>query len=378
VAEADLTNELARSTPHDQRNLNGVVEPPPKDVFSSVRAPGKIFRPDLPAVGTAWLPTDLQIVSGSDRDTEEKMIVEGRTRRFQIHLPNGYDGHSALPVVYMMPGYKESLDVMKQETGMNRQADERGFAVVYMEPLKQPTPWTFGAGDGLSWNLDHGTLTPKDPSYDDMNYIKAVDKLVSDKLNVDTDRKYLAGFSEGALAAQYVAQQMRGNFAGIALVHGTLLKDDPRPAPGDPTATIAIVGNNDNMFPLYGGHGWFQGGLLKGFMSINFSKVGQSNPLQQAPAWAKANRCFSAEITDTKHNTITRYSCLDAPVEQIIRKSHFHDWSYQGGMHAWDGPGQDPQAEYGWPLVGEPDRKEDTSRQIVDFLFQYRKPERKH
>jgi poly(3-hydroxybutyrate) depolymerase len=259
---------------------------------------------------------------------------------------------------------------------MNKLADERGFAVVYMEALKQPMPWPFGSSEAFTWNLDHGTLTPKDPSYDDLTYIKDVDKALSSQLNVDGRGKYLAGFSEGALAAQYVAQQMKGTFAGVALVHGTLLEDDPRPAVGDPTATIVVLGNDDNMFALNGGHGWFQGGsLIKGFMSLNFGKVSKSRPLQQTQAWAQANRCSDPKTVDTKHNTITTYSCQDAPVKQIIRKSHIHNWWYQGGMHAWDGPGQDVHAKYGWPVVGEPDRTEDTSRQIVDFLFQYEKSE---
>ncbi len=370
LRHVDLIGRLAEGLDSPQRARpaqgNGITH---LDVANIWDAQGEPINEQGPASGKDLHPSG-PLTPG---DHQESLTVQGRQRRYEIHVPPNYDGSKPIPVMYVMPGVGGHIDQMKHETGLNREADEKGFAVVYIEALDKPFPGTFGLGSATSWNLDHGSLTEKVAGYDDLNYIKAVDKEVSKALNVQNDAKYLTGFSEGGGAAQYVAESMPGVFAGVASVHGTHLESDPKPRTGDPTAFVSIIGDDDNMLPISGGHGIGEGWRpMKGFMTGTLGKVSESEPLQQKEVWAEANGCQAPKIKDDGKDKVTTYTCQGGPVTEIIRL---------GGMHAWDGLGQNPnnyitgKPDYGWWLVGEPNPKWNTSADVVKALMGFRKPD---
>ncbi len=300
-------------------------------------------------------------------------ILDGNLRAFSIHVPPNYDGTKPIPVVMVMPGMGGSIDQMRHETGLDRAADQRGFAVVYTEALPKSFPGSFGYSKTNGWNLDHGSLTSKSAGYDDLNYIKQVSDAVTKDLNVDPAARYVVGFSEGGGAAQFVAESMPGTFAGVGSVHGTHLNSDLNPKPGDKTAFVAVLGDDDNMLPLHGGHGWFDGGLLKGFTTITIPKVAQSEPLSQKNVWAQADSCGMPTVTDDGNDKKTEFLCPGSHVSEIIR---------HGGQHAWDGLGQNARnyithkPDFGWSFIGEPNPQEDTTRDILNGLLPYRKDAR--
>ena len=309
-------------------------------------------------------------------DTKEEFKLSGQQREFELHVPKNYDGHSPLPVVYMMHGLTENMDMMREYSNMDKVADEKGFAVAYLQAQKQGFPGLPFYNEN-SWNMDHGTLTPRDSSYNDLDYFKAVKSEVEHSLPIDKNKEFIAGFSEGGQAAQYIAQQVPGQIAGIASVHGTIIDSDPRPAAKDALPMISILGNNDDILPLGGGHGWGQdSSLLKGWRMITVGKIGESQPLAQAPAWAKAAGDTQVNRSQTPAQDTTTWSGGTAPVEEIIRKRHIEkDDNVRGGEHAWDG------GNGGWndskpdlltaisKPVRQPDPEFDTSRTIADFLL---------
>jgi poly(3-hydroxybutyrate) depolymerase len=310
-------------------------------------------------------------------DSKEEFSLAGQHREFELHIPKGYDGHSKLPIVYMMHGLTENMDMMREYSTMDKVADEKGFAVAYLQALPQQFPG-LPFYQETSWNMDHGTLTPRDPSYNDLDYFKAVKNEVEHSLPIDSQKEFIAGFSEGGQAAQYIAHEMPGTIAGIASVHGTLLESDPRPNKNESTSMLSILGNDDDILPLKGGHGWGEDWApLKGWRLLTVSKIVESQPLEQAPAWAKANGDNTIRQTHTPAEDDTFYTGGSAHVEQIIRLKHKEaDHVRRGGEHAWDG------GDGGWNdshpdlltyisrPVREPDPEFDTSRTVADFFFQ--------
>lgn len=309
--------------------------------------------------------------------------LDGKARQYDVHLPKNYDPSKPIPVMYMLHGLTESAAQMKEYSQMNKVADEKGFAVVYVQALPQPFPGTLGVYKENSWNLNNGTLTDKDPTYDDLKYFKEVKARVESQISLDPKKQYLAGFSEGGQASQYIAHEMPNTFAGVASIHGTILDSDPKPRKGDPTAMISVLGDDDNILPISGGHGFGEGGYpMKGWMLTTVSRISESQPLKQATLWAEAGGNKESTVTRSKAQDTTTYSGGDAPVMQIVRKAHKGpDGKSQGGQHAWDG-GND-----GWKAVPNPDliqniskydRKSDptfdTSRTIADFLLKFEKP----
>jgi hypothetical protein len=147
---------------------------------------------------------------------------------------------------------------------------------------------------------------------------------------------------------------------------------------------LSILGDDDNILPITGGHGKGEGNWpLKGYLLATVPKVSESKPLAQAPAWAAADGDTQKTTTSTPAADTTVYSGGTAPVEQIVRHSHqdgFFSRS-KGGQHAWDG-GNDgwsavPQTDY-LQDISKIDRHSDptfdASRTVADFLLQYSKP----
>ena len=313
-------------------------------------------------------------------DVRQQVQSDGQQRQFEVHVPKGYDGKSDLPVVYMMHGITENMDMMREYSQMDKMADPKGFAVVYMQAGKEDFPGTLGIYKENSWNLDHGTLTPRDPKYNDVDYMKDVKKTVEGELKIDKDKEYIAGFSEGGQAAQYMAQEMPHQFAGIASVHGTILDKDPKP-PTDgsspPMPMLSILGDDDNILPINGGHGWFSQGVpLKGWLTEIVPKVGQSEPRAQAPDWAAADGDNVKKVEDNADQQTTTYSGGKAPVEQIVRHSHLGWTGSYGGQHAWDGGNNGTAGEPHPDLIQYVSRVDrhsdpsfDASRTVMDFLL---------
>ncbi len=310
-------------------------------------------------------------------DVRETIRSDGRQRQFELHVPKNYDGKSPLPVVYMMHGITENMDMMREYSQMDKMSDEKNFAVVYMQADKQNFPGTLGIYKENSWNFDHGTLTPRDKSYDDLDYVKDVKAKVEGSIAIDQEREYLAGFSEGGQAAQYLAQKMPDTFAGIASMHGTILDEDPRPGKSNVTPMISILGDDDNILPLKGGHGWFsQGALLKGYLTEIVPKISESRPLAQAPIWAEADGDTVKTVSENSDQKTTLYSGGKAPVEEIIRHSHFGLFGSTGGQHAWDGGNNGTAGEPHPDLIQYISRIDrhsdpafDASRTVINFLL---------
>lgn len=306
-------------------------------------------------------------------DHDYSVVADGNERRFQVHVPKNYDGSEPIPVMYMLPGVGGSIAQMKHESGMNNVADQKGFAVVYVEPLPKAQPKTSGLITANSWNLDHGCLTEKDKSYDDLNYFKAVDSKLTKILNVDKTAQYIAGFSEGGGVAQYVAESMPGTFAGIGSVHGTHLKSDLVPSANDKAAFISIHGDSDHMLPYEGG---------RGLMTVHMPRVAESEPAEQVKIWAAANDAVEKRVLDSSDRTVSVYRCKDGPAAmEIVRKmrggipvpfSGWHNFG-TGGQHALDGKGLDGKGDFGWALIGKPDTARNTSADLANFLLNYRR-----
>lgn len=342
--------------------------PPPLEHYPTTAPDHQAFAPhsavpadNRPITGDAHVNQGFHIVDNGGTHNAHPLtpgdhhfttVVDGKQRDFEIHVPKGYDGSKPYPVVYLMPGMGGSIDQMKHETGMNNRNDA---IMVYTQALPKDFPNTHGLIKQNSWNLSDGSLTNKVGGYDDLNYIKKVDQLVSQQVNVDKHAQYIAGFSEGGGAAQYVAEQMPGKFAAVASVHGTYLEGDEKPQPHSGTSFIEIHGTDDHMLPIEGG---------KGFMTLPVTKASLSRPEEQISNWAAANGLTDKHVSQSNGNIVVDYPSKNGEVEQMIRV---------GGEHAWDGKGLSGKADYGWMFVGEPDTNQDTTRDIMNFFNAHRR-----
>lgn len=136
----------------------------------------------------------------------EHFFHDNRQREYNLELPPNYDGQTLAPLVVVLHGLGNTGVGLKQRTGLDALAQERGMAIVF--------PYALGIHS--SWHFRH--LVPG--AVDDIGFIDALITYLLDEYAFDPDRVYLIGFSQGALLAHQAACEIGERFAGIAAIAG--------------------------------------------------------------------------------------------------------------------------------------------------------------
>jgi len=112
----------------------------------------------------------------------------------------------AQPLLIAMHGYTQTAQGIMQYSQFNQLAESEGFAVVYPQ------------GIGNSWNVDFSGGS----TADDVGFIEVLIDTLSAEYEIDTDRIYATGFSNGGFMSYRLAYQLSNKIAAIAPVVGTV------------------------------------------------------------------------------------------------------------------------------------------------------------
>lgn len=252
-------------------------------------------------------------------------------RQFVLYVPSSYDGSNPVPLVLMFHGGQNTPENASMRYGVSEKAEEEGFIVVYPNASEMMgDSWNFGLGwYTASWFDELGRWLVDEKGY----VMKIIDKMQND-YNIDTNRIYAAGHSNGGMMAYYIASVFSDTFAAIASNSGCIgghLQDFEMvtiPEPENPVAIIAFHGKKDTVVPYDGG--WDRS------HSVYYTSVGEA-----VSFWIEHDGCDSEAATDVHGNvTIDCYSNGDAGTEVII-------YSIENKGHIWFGgqPWEDPNPE---------------------------------
>ncbi len=120
----------------------------------------------------------------------DSIQYNGRQRTFKVHTPPSYDGSDKTPLVLALHGGKGSADGMEYISQLSAKADQEGFIVVYPEGVK--SPW----GD-RTWNAGGCCGYAMNQNIDDVGFIDALLDTLQVNLNLDNERIYASGMSNG-------------------------------------------------------------------------------------------------------------------------------------------------------------------------------------
>ena len=165
------------------------------------------------------------------------IVVDGRARSYWLHLPPAAATSTPLPVVLAFHGHHSSARRLMRVTGLNEEADRRGFIVAY--PQGTGTLLT----DGATFNV--GTCCGYAASHDvnDVAFAVAVASEIAHHDHGDSTRVFAAGFSVGGMLALKLACDVPEVFAGVADVEGAM--PDVRCAPRRGVSVLLIQGDAD-------------------------------------------------------------------------------------------------------------------------------------
>ncbi|MFO1519421.1 MAG: PHB depolymerase family esterase [bacterium] len=256
----------------------------------------------------------------SPGDYNQTLFAGGVQRRYILHVPSGYDGSKALPLLFVLHGHGGSAEAMRQSTGFNQKADEESFFVAYLQG-------TLGSDGVPGWNT--GISPGLDINVDDVDFVRMVASQLQGQVIVDANRIYAAGFSNGGMMSHRLGAELSDLLAGVAVVEGTIGVRQPdgtfltTSIPMGPIPVLMIHGKQDATLPYEGGP----------------SGVGEHLEVKSAADavafWNQADVCAGSAQTQTSvdGNTITAdyAACAFGSEVELI--------TLVNGIHQWPNPG---------------------------------------
>ncbi|MBS1954892.1 MAG: dienelactone hydrolase family protein [Cyanobacteria bacterium SZAS-4] len=182
---------------------------------------------------------------GKPGDHKEQLTVNGISREYTVHVPPQYDGTTKLPVVVMLHGHGEDGQQFADLSQINAEADKKGFIAVYPDAVQ----W-FGEKNQSAWNANDG-LVPPGTNVDDVQFVNSIIDTTAKQLPVDSDRVFVAGYSNGGMLAAEVANKLSDKVAAVGLV-STGMSDANETTDGSPISVVSIHGTDDPLIPICG------------------------------------------------------------------------------------------------------------------------------
>jgi polyhydroxybutyrate depolymerase len=258
-------------------------------------------------------PTPLTV--GDEARTIE---VQGRTRRYLVHVPPQLEKSKAWPVVLAFHGAGLTPEWMVSFSGLNEKADREGFAVVY--------PGAAGPEAlALTWNGGNCCGEAMTKNVDDVAFVRALLDELGKAAPIDPKRVFATGMSNGAIFCYRLASELADRIAAIAPVGGPI--GTQTCAPSQPVSVLHIHGTHDEFAPLAGGKG------PKNVLGTDFFPVEHG-----IRAWVKANGCPDkatvTSIPDRAGDGMTVTRSLYGPGKE---GSEVVLYVVQGGGHTWPG-----------------------------------------
>jgi polyhydroxybutyrate depolymerase len=240
--------------------------------------------------------------------TNGTLVSSGVERRYLLYVPESYNPAVPTPLVISLHGFIEWPAHQMSISGWNDLADELGFIVVYPSGTQFPLRWQ---ANGLA-----------DPG-PDVTFIADLINHLGGEYNLDPDRIYANGLSNGAGMSFVLACELAERIAAVGLVAGAYGYAWDDCAPARPVPAIVFHGTSDPIVPFTGGPATnFHNGLpgIAGWVE----KLAQANGCDLAPealpaAGEVSGAVYAGCAADVVFYTIT------------------------GGGHTWPGGGPMPE-----------------------------------
>jgi len=230
--------------------------------------------------------------------------VEGETREYLIHIPNSYDTTKSVPIVMNFHGFSQSVSDYIIEADMRSLAESDTFILIYPQGsyLNGYSQWNACpiGGDNKS-------------DVDDFGFVEDLIEEISSQYNVDMDRIYAVGYSNGGMLAYGLANYKSDLIAAVASVSGAML--DCIGNTSHPMPVLHLHGTDDYVLPYNGD---------KGFNSVQ-------NTLDH---WIDFNNTTTNPIISTEDSggMVIEHYVYDQG-DSSVSVEHY---KYIGGKHVWD------------------------------------------
>ena len=274
-----------------------------------------------------------------DKITTEKDIIyiDEKTREYYVSLPN--DTSKPIPLIINFHGFQSHAIDQKEFSQMDDYAHQNGVGVIYPEGIKR------------SWNVGKAIYNNEN----DIGFINALIDSVTSKYNIDSDRIYACGFSNGGAFSYELICGLSNKIAAFGSVGGNFSINEKRACNVKrEIPLIHIHGTKDRLQKYNKSDRYF----LSAIKSFNFwVKYNQLDKIvvENIEDIHKKDRTIVEKYTFYKNNSNTKVIHLKV----------------DKGGHLW----------FGSPIsdlfllklfAGRNNREINSSKEIVDFFLRYK------
>lgn len=244
------------------------------------------------------------------------IIVNGVTRTYMVHLPVGYNNSNPYPLVLAFHGGQSGAtqsqlgwQAIAYMSNLSQKSDAEGFIVVYPEGLV--------INDNRTWNAGACCPPAMNQNTDDVGFVSALlDKLQLD-YQINPNRIYATGSSNGAMLCFRLACELSNKFAAIGTVSATHMFQ-----PCNPIRKMPII----NIHSYVDTAVLYDGGIGAGPSGVNFTSQDFTMNL-----WKTLNNCST--VTTVVNGNGTDYDFIK--INNCDCNVEFQQYNTTDGGHSW-------------------------------------------
>lgn len=239
------------------------------------------------------------------------MIHDGIQREYRLYVPSIYDGSESVPLLFNLHGYGSNAVQQEVYGDFRSIADTANFILVHPDGTDDMTGTAF-------WNA----FGSPSETVDDIGFISALIDTLADDYNIDLNRVYSTGMSNGGFMSYTLACQLSHRIAGIASVTGTMVTFNLNACNCQhPMPVMQVHGTLDGTVPYNGN--------AQGFVAVE----------DLVDHWVDFNNCNTTAVETAVPDVNMTDGCT---ADRFVYSGGTNDASVElyrinGGGHTWPG-----------------------------------------
>jgi polyhydroxybutyrate depolymerase len=191
----------------------------------------------------------LVIGCGEDTSGSPDQVWFGGDRPVELRVPSTYDHSTPTPLLVVLHGFGADGRIQLAYTGLEQLIEDEGVLLAAPDGTINP--------DGVRfWNATPACCDGYGSGVDDVGYIGGLIEEISAVYNVDPDRVYLFGHSNGGYMSYRMACERADLIAGIVPLAGGATGSATPCNPSRPVSVLHIHGDADDTVFIDGGAGY--------------------------------------------------------------------------------------------------------------------------
>ena len=233
----------------------------------------------------------------------EIFIHNGIEREYMLYVPDSYDGSVEVPLMMVFHGFGGSASEFMMDADLRSLAERDSFLLVYPQG---------SCIEGYShWNTCP-TGGDNKSTAEDFDFVEALINRIDSEFNLNRERIYAAGYSNGGMMSYGLAHYKSDLIAAIGSVSGAML--DCYGSTNHPMPVVLLHGTQDDDLP-YDGNTELASVQSTLDYWINFN-----------------NTSTSPSVTTDNSGPLSVQHSVYSGGDNGVSVEHYR---YQGGEHVW-------------------------------------------